>query len=204
MDRHALEWLTRFGTPVLFFAQLFGIFGLPIPDELLLTVAGVLVRRGQLEGGPTLLAAVAGCTAGITISYVLGRTVGLPTLQRLMHVRPETLETGQTWFRRFGRWLLAFGYFVPGVRHVTALAAGSTPLEYRTFAAFAYPGALLWSTTFVALGYFAGDRWESVLVAVRGHVTQVAAVGAVVALAYVIWAVRRDRLARASGDIKEL
>jgi hypothetical protein len=40
MDRHFLEWLVRFGTPVLFFAQLFGIFELPIPDELLLTVAG--------------------------------------------------------------------------------------------------------------------------------------------------------------------
>ena len=55
------------------------------------------------------------------------------------------------WFRCFGRWLLAFGYFIPGVRHVTALAAGSA-LDYETFARYAYPGAVLWSCTFVALG----------------------------------------------------
>ncbi|HEY2905654.1 MAG TPA: hypothetical protein VGJ29_07115, partial [Vicinamibacterales bacterium] len=80
MDRHVFDWLVRYGAPVLFFAQLFGIFGLPIPDELLLTVAGVLVRRGELGGPSVLTAAVAGCAVGITLSYVLGRTVGLVTL----------------------------------------------------------------------------------------------------------------------------
>jgi membrane protein DedA with SNARE-associated domain len=201
MDRHFLDWLVRFGTPVLFFAQLFGIFGLPIPDELLLTVAGVLVRKGQLDGIPTVVAAVAGCTAGITISYVLGRTVGVATLQRVMHVRPETLQTAQIWFRRFGRWLLTFGYFIPGVRHVTALAAGSTPLEYRTFATYAYPGAILWSSTFVALGYVAGDRWQTALMALRGHVTEWVLIGAAAAAIYVIWAVRRSAFNRRNRAI---
>ena len=44
MDRIVLEWLTHYGASALFFAQLFGIFGLPIPDELLLTIAGSLMR----------------------------------------------------------------------------------------------------------------------------------------------------------------
>ncbi len=189
MDRHFLDWLVRFGTPVLFFTQLLGIFGLPIPDELLLTAAGVLIRKGQLDGAPTLTAAIGGCAAGITMSYVLGRTVGLATLQRVLHVHPETLGRAQAWFRRFGCWLLAFGYFIPGVRHVTALAAGST-LDYETFAKYAYPGAVLWSSTFVALGYFAGDRWEAVLALVRAHVTEVAVAGAIAAVAYLIWVVR--------------
>jgi membrane protein DedA with SNARE-associated domain len=192
MDRHALEWLARFGTPALFFAQLLGIFGLPIPDELLLTVAGVLVRKSQLPAVPTIVAAIGGCASGITISYVLGRTVGLTTMQRVMHVRPAALQTAQAWFRRFGRWLLAFGYFIPGVRHVTALAAGSTPLEYRTFAAFAYPGAILWSGTFVGLGYFAGDRWQIALMVLRDHLRDVALVGVCVVAAFVIWTVRRS------------
>jgi len=192
MDRHVFEWLTRFGTPVLFLAQLFGIFGLPIPDELLLTMAGVLVRQGQLPAVPTMVAAICGCASGITISYVLGRTVGLTTVQRVMHVRPAALQTAQSWFRRFGRWLLAFGYFIPGVRHVTALAAGSTPLEYRTFASFAYPGAVLWSSTFVGLGYFAGDRWQIALIAVRGHLRDVALLVLCAIAGYVIWTLRRN------------
>lgn len=199
MERHVLDWLVRFGTPALFFAQLFGIFGLPIPDELLLTLAGVLVRKGQLAGTPTMVAAIGGCAAGITVSYVLGRTVGVATVQRLLHVSSDPLHKAQTWFRRFGCWLLAFGYFIPGVRHVTALAAGSMPLEYRTFATYAYPGAVLWSSTFVALGYFAGDRWRTVLDAVRRHVILVALVAAAGVAAYMIWAARRG----ASHDMAE-
>jgi membrane protein DedA with SNARE-associated domain len=186
MDHDLFAWLVRYGTPVLFLAQLFGIFGLPIPDELLLTAAGVLMRNGQLHGLPTMAAAIGGCAAGITISYTLGRTVGLPTLQRTMHVHPEALRRAETWFRRFGRWLLAFGYFIPGVRHVTALAAGST-LDYETFARYAYPGAVLWSSTFVGLGYFAGGRWDAFYALARGHATQVAIAGAIAAAGYLLW-----------------
>lgn len=183
MERHVIDWLIRYGAPVLFFAQLFGIFGLPIPDELLLTIAGVLVRRGDLNGPSVVAAAVIGCASGITMSYVLGRTVGLVTLQRGLRVSDRALARGQAWFRRFGCWLLAFGYFIPGVRHVTALAAGSAPIGYGTFSKFAYPGAVLWSTAFVTIGYFAGDQWQRVFALARQNllivsVTAIAAVGA--------------------------
>jgi membrane protein DedA with SNARE-associated domain len=186
VEQHILEWLARYGTPVLFLAQLFGIFGVPIPDELLLTLAGALVRRGALGPGSTLGSAIAGCTAGITISYVLGRTVGLHALQKAMRIEDAAVQRAQWWFRRFGRWLLAFGYFIPGVRHITAIAAGSTTLEYSTFATFAYPGAVLWSSTFVGLGYFAGDRWRQLFAAARSNLLVVALL---LLAAGVIWAV---------------
>jgi membrane protein DedA with SNARE-associated domain len=183
VQQHLLEWLTLYGAPVLFLAQLLGIFGLPIPDELLLTVAGALIRRGTLHGSSIVVAAIGGCAAGITISYVIGRTLGICTLKAVVHVHDGTLARVQGWFRRYGCWLLAFGYFIPGVRHVTAIAAGSAPLEYGTFAAFAYPGAVLWSSVFVAVGYFAGDRWPQVFAFVRGHIVMFGAVALVAALA---------------------
>lgn len=44
--------------------------------------------------------------------------------------------------------LLIVGYFLPGVRHITAYLAGMSAMKYGKFAAFAYTGALLWSLTF--------------------------------------------------------
>ena len=35
-------------------------------------------------------------------------------------------------------------------------------LEYPTFALFAYSGAALWASTFIALGYLLGERWKVV------------------------------------------
>src|SRR6202049_3935041 len=140
MEHTLITWLGHYGPVVLFLAQMFGIFGVPIPDELLLTVAGALVRRGEFNGPATLLAAIGGCSTGITGSYVLGSTGGVTGLRRVLHIRESALARAQRWFKRFGVWLLAFGYFVPGVRHVTAIAAGSTPLGYGTVARAADPG----------------------------------------------------------------
>lgn len=189
MEQQLLDLLTRYGAPVLFAAQMFGIFGLPIPDELLLTVAGALVRRGTLGAVPTVAAAICGCISGITLSYVLGRTVGLVALRRVVHVPEEALDRAHRWFQRFGGWLLTFGYFIPGVRHVTAIAAGSTPLEYPRFAAYAYTGGAIWSVVFVTAGYVAGDRWREAGAIVRHHGAIVAIV--LVAILAVVWLVLR-------------
>jgi membrane protein DedA with SNARE-associated domain len=48
------------------------------------------------------------------------------------------------------------------VRHLTAYVAGASELEARRFALFAYTGAVLWSATFISLGYFLGDQWTRV------------------------------------------
>jgi membrane protein DedA with SNARE-associated domain len=169
MERDLIDWLVRYGAPLLFFAQVLGIVGVPIPDELLLTVAGALVAKGLMSGPWTLVAAIAGCLAGITVSYAIGRTIGITILRRRFERHGPVIDRAQAWFRRFGGWLLTFGYFIPGVRHVTAISAGSGCLDYREFAAYAYPGGALWCLVFLSLGYFAGDRSRELLDAARSH-----------------------------------
>jgi membrane protein DedA with SNARE-associated domain len=186
VERELVSWLVRFGAPLLFVAQVFGIFGLPIPDELLLTVAGALVATGRLELSSTVIAAVAGCLTGITSSYFVGRWVGLPLLRSRFQRHQELIARAQELFRRFGAWLLTFGYFIPGVRHVTAIAAGSGGLNYSEFAVYAYSGGVLWCAVFLGLGYFAGDRWPQVAHAARSHVTRGALIVVAIGAAYVI------------------
>jgi len=193
VERELVNWLIRLGAPLLFFAQAFGIFGVPIPDELLLTIAGALIASGRLNLLSTVAAAFLGCVTGITMSYALGRWVGLPVLHARFRSHREAIERAQELFRQFGGWLLTFGYFIPGVRHVTAIAAGSSSLGYNRFAAYAYPGGLLWCSVFLCLGYFAGDRWPEVARAVRTHASRLALVVAAVLAAYVLIRIVADR-----------
>lgn len=187
MERHLFDLLMRDGAWVLFVAQALGIVGLPIPDELILTLAGGLVRRGDLRGPATWAAAIAGSIVGTTLSYMLGR-LGGRVLHHLTAINGGALERPQSWFNRFGKWLLVFGCFVPGVRHVTALAAGSAALDIRTFCAYAYPGVAVWSTTFLAVGYYAGAgrEWEHAALLLRAHLVLVGVVLGALALAYKI------------------
>ena len=159
----------------------------------MLTIAGALIATGRLNLSSTVVAAIAGCLTGITLSYAVGRWVGLPLLRVRFRGRQDVIERAQGWFQRFGGWLLTFGYFIPGVRHVTAIAAGSACLNYPQFAAFAYCGGVLWCAVFLGLGYFAGDRWPEVAHAARSHVARGAMIIVAIGAMYVIAKVAAER-----------
>ena len=203
VERRLLGWISRYGLQAIFGLQVLGIVGLPVPDELMLTIAGTLVRAGKLPLTGTLGAAMGGAMVGITVSYLAGRYIGLTALRKVVHIPEELLGRVEHWFHRTGGWLLTFGYFIPGVRHVTAIAAGSSGLRYRTFAAFAYPGAIIWSSFFVTTGYVLGEHWrpafklivENVQIAV---VVAAAAYGVYLAFVLVRW--YRRRTTRRSGE----
>jgi len=171
--------LGQYGYLALFALLMFGIVGVPVPEETLLTFAGVLIYRGHLALGPTLLAAFLGSSCGITVSYALGRGVGTVVTRRfgrVVRVTPEQMERVEAWFERVGHWALLWGYFLPGIRHLTALFAGATRLRLRDFALFAYGGAAMWSLTFVTLGAVAGRQWERVYAQVHANLSIASAV----------------------------
>jgi membrane protein DedA with SNARE-associated domain len=188
------HWISHYGYAGIFVLLVLGIVGLPVPDETMLTLAGYLVFRGQLKAIPTAVAALGGTMCGITLSYALGFTTGYYLLHRygrLVRLTPEKVDRVHAWFKRVGGLTLTFGYYVPGVRHLTAYVAGASKLEYPVFAAFAYTGSLLWTTTFLALGYFLGENWPKGLSRERN----VALVGCAVVLVLVlVWRLRERRL----------
>ncbi|HVB39155.1 MAG TPA: DedA family protein [Vicinamibacterales bacterium] len=200
MDPALLAWLSQYGPIALFVLLMLGIFGLPVPDETLLVVAGTLVGKGELPLGWTFGAAVAGSSIGISLSYLVGRVLGPPAVRafgRLVHVSEQTLARIERWFERIGKWTLTFGYYVPGVRHITAIVAGASRLPAGIFMAFAYSGAILWSATFLWLGYEVGDNWPVVLDTARRHIGLAAAAAIVITVAWAWWRNRTGHERRA-------
>ncbi len=159
-------WLVNYGSISLFFLLALGIVALPIPEETLMVIAGALMSNGTLGLPSTIISAYLGSVCGISLSYTLGRTVGLFFIHkygRWVGLTQKRLNKAHRWFEHFGKWSLLFGYFIPGIRHFTGFCAGATYLEVGHFALFAYSGALLWVTTFLSLGYFFGNYWPELL-----------------------------------------
>ncbi len=163
--QHVDQFLAHYGYFALFGLLMLGIVGPLIPDETILVLAGIAIHRGEMAPLPAFGAAVAGSLCGITLSYLLGRT-GLvyavkhvPWLDR--HVGNH-LPEAHRWFDRYGKWTLFFGYFIAGVRHFTALVAGTSGLGPVPFALHAYPGGVLWVGCFLAMGYYLGEEWQRV------------------------------------------
>lgn len=174
----------------LFVSLMFGIIGLPIPDETILTFSGYLIHKGDLSFIPTILVTYLGSIIGITLSYIFGRTAGLYAIRKYgkyFHITEARLEKAHQWFEKIGRWSLSIGYFIPGVRHITAIIAGSSSLKYYEFAIFAYSGGLVWTLTFLLTGYYVGVGWEKYLHVVHTHVLLLIAVILIIlSIAYLI------------------
>src|ERR1051325_10589484 len=169
MREIAIQWITQHGYAGIFSLLVFGIVGLPVPDEWLLTFSGYLVFRRTLMFLPTFAAAFLGSSCGITLSYILGRIFDTYVLLKygsLVHITPELLQRVHSWFERRGRWTLLVGYFIPGVRHLTGYIAGASELTFANFALFAYTGAFCWAAAFITLGYVLGEEWDRVLTSI--------------------------------------
>lgn len=182
-------WIAQYGYAGLFTLLLLGIVGLPVPDETLLAYAGYLIGNGELAAVSTYLVAFFGSACGITISYLLGRSGGRYLMVRYggyLHLGAEKLERVHRWYARTGKWSLAIGYFFIGIRHLTAFVAGSSGLEWRTFALFAYLGAMVWSATFISLGWWLGKRWHIFARHLHGHLLLVTAAVIVVIVLYAV------------------
>lgn len=176
-------WVSHYGYFGIFSLLFLGIVGIPIPDETLLALSGYLVYKGDLSMAPTFLSAFLGSMTGISISYAIGTTFGHYVLIKYGHfirITEDRLQRAHNWFERTGRWALLVGYFIPGVRHVVAILAGTSELQLWEFALFASGGAFLWTSTFILIGYLFGDKWELILSHLHEHLWLVSSIIVVV------------------------
>lgn len=183
-------WLLHYGSIALFVLLTLGILALPIPEETLMVIAGALMKNGDLYIPQTIIAAFLGSLCGISISYVLGRTAGHYLILRYgkwVGITEEHVERAHNWFEHYGKWTLFFGYFIPGVRHFTGFTAGTTSLEYKDFACFAYCGAMLWVATFLSIGYFFGDYWFQLFEKIELNIENVMTVLIPIVIIYLIY-----------------
>jgi membrane protein DedA with SNARE-associated domain len=182
--------ITKYSYFEIFIALGLGIVGLPIPDETLMAYAGFLVFQGKLNYLYTILIAFAGTSCGITIGYVLGKTFGNPFIKKYaskMYVNPEDIQHAEKFYNRYGKFALFIGYFIPGVRHLTAIFAGTSLMSYRTFALFAYTGGFLWTITLVSLGYFLGENWRHVYMYSHRFIIPLVLLSTIVILIGIYW-----------------
>jgi membrane protein DedA with SNARE-associated domain len=174
------DWITQYGYIALFMCLMLGIVGLPIPDETLMVFCGYLISKGTLAAAPTWATAFAGSVCGITISYMLGRKLGMSVVTKYgkyFHLTPDKLDKVLKWFDRIGHWALFVGYYIAGVRHFSAVVAGTSGLKPAHFALYAYSGAAVWVTTFIAIGYFVGENWKTMAENVHHELLRASLVG---------------------------
>jgi membrane protein DedA with SNARE-associated domain len=174
------------------FALLFAeAIGLPFPAAIALVAAGAAVASHTLWGPFVLLAAVVALLLGDSAQFWLGRYMGWALLGFLCRVsiNPETciLRSAESFYKR-GKTTLVIAKFIPGVNTMAAPLAGSMKMRFWQFLRLDLAGALLYSLTYLLIGYVSRDFLASIL---RGFHAAGRAMEAVVIAALAVYAVYR-------------
>ncbi len=130
--------------------------GLLVPGETAVVVGGVVAASGDVELAPLIGLVWLAAAAGDLVSFVLGRRLGRPFLERhgpRVRVGPERLGQVERFYARHGRSAVLLGRFVGLVRAVSPFVAGASGLELRRFVPWSLVGTLAWAATFTLVGY---------------------------------------------------
>jgi len=157
----ALEFLLHHGYVVLLAWVFAEQIGLPVPSLPILLAAGALAGTGRFSFAGSIFLSVLASLVADSAWYGLGRVRGIKVLQLLCKISLEPdscVRRTEGLFAKQGARSLVFAKFVPGLGSVAPPLAGIFHMRPARFFLFDVTGALLWSSTYVGLGYvFSGE-----------------------------------------------
>jgi membrane protein DedA with SNARE-associated domain len=175
MSAAGLEtWVVAWGYAAIFVVVLLGNIGVPVPEEIVLLVAGYLAWRGALAVPAVILVGALSAVMGDSIGYWLGRTGGRPLLLRYgryIFIPPRQVRRAEQFFASHGRRAIFFGRFLAGIRFLVGPLAGIARMPFRRFFLYNAGGAVVYVPAVTLVGYGAGRHLHALLRAVQrmGH-----------------------------------
>jgi membrane-associated protein len=141
------------------FAESGLLIGLFLPGDSLLFTAGFLASQGFLHLGVLILVCVTAAISGDAAGFYFGRRVG-----RKLYERPDSrwfkrkhLLAAEAFYARHGGKTIVLARFLPIVRTLAPVVAGSANMDYRRFVIFNALGGLLWGAGMPTAGYLLGS-----------------------------------------------
>jgi membrane protein DedA with SNARE-associated domain len=136
---------------------------IPLPSEIVMPLAGVMVASGTiLKGTNSLLALLlvgvagaTGCLIGSLAAYAIGASGGRPLLLkygRYVLISQHDADKADAFFQRWGNATAFFARLLPVVRTFISLPAGISKMPPVTFSIYTFLGSLIWSLLLAYVG----------------------------------------------------
>ena len=163
MDTLIIDLIERGGYLGIFLLMVLENVIPPVPSEVIMGVAGVLVQRGAMDFWPLLIIGTAGTVVGNYAWYWLGDSVGYRRLEplvdrwgRWLTVDWEHIAKAQVFFAQRGHWVVFFLRFSPFLRTIISLPAGLAHMPKWKFLSFTFAGSLVWNAMLIKGGEWLG------------------------------------------------
>ena len=154
------KWLETYGDQGIYivFAVLLACgFGMPLPEDIPLVVAGLLAGQGYASLGLTLFLCMAGVLMGDSIIFLIGSRYGNKAKKFFLfkHVFTEKREVKiLAWFNKHGNKSVFFARFLPGLRMPVFFTSGLYKVPFWKFFLIDGFAALISVPIWVLLAYY--------------------------------------------------
>jgi len=170
-----------------------------VEGETILVLGGLAVHLGYLSFPGVAGAAFAGSLLGDQVAFQVGRHYGAALLDRRPGLR-KRIEHAHAKTSRFRSWIVVGFRFLYGLRNVIPFMLGMSPITPGRFFMLNAAGAVLWSVTITAGGYFFGKAMDGILGNVRRYELELMAAVAVFGLGIWLFHIMRSRRFRVSSS----
>ena len=140
------------------FAETGLLVGFFLPGDTLLFAAGFFAAQGRISLGSALIVIIMGAFLGNIAGYEIGKRNGKRIFSQddsiLFH--KKYVDSAEAFFEKHGGKAILFARFVPIIRTLAPLMAGTAKMDYRKFLTYNAAGAILWGASLTLIGYWAG------------------------------------------------
>ncbi len=155
----------EYGLIAMFFLILIEYACFPVSSEIVLPFSGAVASYQHISFFIIIIISVIAGLIGTSICYVIGRTGGLPLINRLKKRFPSTEKGLDSSFKRFdkyGSWAVCIGRVIPICRTYIAFISGVTKQKYTVFISASAIGITTWNIILIGLGYLLRENWKIV------------------------------------------
>ena len=148
--------IVQYGLVAIFTIVCLESLGLPLPGETVILVGAGLAGAGKLNIYAVALVAFSAAIIGDNIGFFIGRRFGRPVIERYgsrIGITSARFAHAEAIIQRRGAFVVIIARFLPLLRQLNGLAAGTVGMHWLTFLIANIIGAALWVGMWATLAY---------------------------------------------------
>jgi membrane protein DedA with SNARE-associated domain len=198
------SWLDSGGYGALFGLLISCGLGVPIPEDVPLIAAGILIAKHQWHLAIAAPLAWLGIVGGDCILYTLGyfygeKIVKVPVIGK--HVTLARIRRLEDLFRKYGIWMVAGGRLFMGIRGAMVITAGTSRFKFVKFIIDDGLAAIFSGGIFMCLGFYGGTYGGDIAHRVREFRYSMWVGAGILAIVLTIFFFHRDRRERRRAKV---
>lgn len=156
-----VDLVEHFGYIGIFIASFLESTFIPIPSEVTMIPAGILVHEGVMNLWLVIISSTLGALGGSLFNYYLAYHFGrrfFYAYGKYFFFTHEKIEKLDRFFANHGDVSTFTGRLIPGLRHFIAFPAGLAHMNLKKFCIYTTLGSAIWMTALTLFGYLIGDN----------------------------------------------